>query len=66
MLWCSLLLISTTIFGQTGGATFENGPLMNRARIVPLATTLSNGNIAIFGGRNLDLFPVITQIFMTL
>lgn len=51
MLWCNLLLISTTIFGQTGGATFENGPLMNRARIVPLATTLSNGNIAIFGGR---------------
>lgn len=51
MLCCSLLLFASSIFGQTGGATFENGPLMNRTRIVPLATTLSNGNIAIFGGR---------------
>ena len=74
MLWCSLLLISTTIFGQTGGATFENGPLMNRARIVPLATTLSNGNIAIFGGREYgfvssyytDIYDPIAKTFTEL
>jgi hypothetical protein len=74
MLWCSLLLISTTIFGQTGGATFENGPLMNRARIVPLATTLSNGNIAIFGGREFgfvssyytDIYDPVAKTFTEL
>lgn len=51
MLWCSICLFAVNVFGQTGGAIFENGPLMNRTRIVPLATTLSDGNIAVFGGR---------------
>lgn len=51
MLWCSICLFAVNVFGQTGGAIFEKGPLMNRTRIVPLATTLSDGNIAVFGGR---------------
>lgn len=47
MLFCLI----PQIFGQTGGALVETGPLMNRTRIVPLTATLDDGRIAIFGGR---------------
>lgn len=39
---------------QTGGGQFGVGPDMNRTRIAPFPAVLSNGNVAIFGGREFD------------
>jgi hypothetical protein len=46
-----LIAVQLKVFGQAGGATFEEGPLMSRTKIVPLTATLSDGRVAVFGGR---------------
>jgi hypothetical protein len=52
-----IVFLALTLFNasfaisQDGGAIFEVGPLMNRARIVPMATTLEDGRVVLFGGR---------------
>lgn len=47
-----LLLVTSFISdAQTGGAIYETGPLMMRAKIYPVASALDNGKIISFGGR---------------
>lgn len=45
------LFISQSVFSQTGGGTFQPGPLMLRQKIYPTATLLPNGKVISFGGR---------------
>lgn len=45
-----LAFVSST-FAQTGGAQYQVGPNMLRAKIFPPATLLDNGNVITFGGR---------------
>ena len=48
----SLLLIASFFSqAQSGGAIYETGPLLSRTKIYPVASTLSNGKIISFGGR---------------
>jgi len=48
-----LLLLLTNFISdaQTGGAIYQTGPVMMRAKIYPVASVLNNGKIISFGGR---------------
>ena len=46
-----LLLTNFVSVAQTGGAIYETGPTMMRAKIYPIASQLNNGKIISFGGR---------------
>lgn len=68
-----LLLISFTsmVSAQTGGANYQAGPNMMRAKIFPPATLLDNGKVITFGGREVnfvscsysDLYDPTTNTF---
>ena len=49
-----LSLLPATSQAQTGGGIFTAGPAMNRQRIDPIMTTLDDGRIATFGGREFN------------
>ncbi len=53
VVFSGLLLLLTNFFSyaQTGGAIFETGPVMMKAKIYPVASVLDNGQIISFGGR---------------
>ncbi len=49
-----LLSITSSSFAQTGGANYQAGPNMMRAKIFPPATLLDNGKVITFGGREVN------------
>lgn len=67
----SFLLTSFNSNAQTGGAIYQAGPLMMRAKIQPVASELSNGKIISFGGREngfvscayADIYDPVTNSF---
>jgi len=65
------VFLSFANFAQSGGAIYESGPLMKRAKIYPISTLLSTGKIVSFGGRefnfisgsNSEIYDPITNTF---
>ncbi len=49
-----LLILASVSFAQTGGANYQAGPNMLRAKIFPPATLLDNGKVITFGGREVN------------
>lgn len=49
-----LLLLTKSFIAQTGGAIYQKGPDMMRAKIYPMAALLDNGNVMGFGGREVN------------
>ncbi len=46
-----LLFGGVLCFAQSGGAIYEAGPTMMRAKLYPVSTVLDNGKVISFGGR---------------
>jgi len=51
MLLLCLVISSVPVIGQTGGAIWEDGPVMNKTRIFPFVAQLDDNRNIIFGGR---------------
>ena len=52
-----MLLANVNANAQSGGAIYEVGPDMMRAKIVPGASQLENGNVISFGDREAGFVP---------
>ncbi len=46
-----ILALPVLSCAQSGGGVYQTGPTMNKTRISPYMTTLSDGRVVIFGGR---------------
>ncbi len=50
----ALIFLTFSSFAQTGGAIYEVGPLMKKAKIYPISTLLPSGKVVSFGGREFN------------